>query len=118
MCDPTFLGNCMSDADCADAGTDEICGLPCTCPKGGAQPENHCAPGCTKDVDCGPSLSCNPTHRCVPASCTGASGCTANFTCANGTCGAKACTADAQCDGYCVLGSCSPILGTCSPAVP
>jgi hypothetical protein len=25
---------------------------------------------------------------------------------------------DAQCDGFCVEGACSPILGTCAAAVP
>jgi hypothetical protein len=48
--------------------------------------------------------------------------CTANFTCADNPsgkrCSVKACTKDADCGGYCVLGFCSPTIGSCAPAVP
>jgi hypothetical protein len=117
-CDPVRFGTCMSDAECQDAGADSICGMPCTCFNGGAKPTNHCTRGCSSDPDCGPSQTCGPTHRCAPAACSGTGGCTANFTCAQGTCTAKACTKDSDCDGYCVMGRCSAAIGFCDIAAP
>lgn len=70
------------------------------------------------DADCGPSLACNATHRCEAKACAQPADCTANFACMAGACAIKPCASDADCDGHCVNGGCSPLIGTCLPAVP
>jgi hypothetical protein len=118
VCDTGAGGDCQSDAECADAGAGLICGRPCACWLGGAIPQDRCTTGCASNADCGPSLACNASHHCEAATCAAPADCTADFACTSGACAPKPCTADADCGGHCVNSACSPILGTCSPAVP
>jgi hypothetical protein len=124
QCEPSAGTMCQTDVDCADAGADTICSDfsargPCYCPRGGAQPQPHCARGCSVAGDCGPGLACDAKHRCVAATCAQPSDCgSGNLTCTNKQCGAKPCSLDAECANFCVNGSCSPLIGGCAQAVP
>lgn len=116
--DNTFANDCVTNADCADAGADFICDSQlCVFPHGGAQVPLHCRKGCDTNADCGPGLAC-AAHECRVATCTTSSTCGPDFTCQSGKCAAAPCTSDADCHGYCVDGACSVTLGTCEEAVP
>lgn len=111
ICDRT-PGSCTTDAACDPAGTARICELIlCSCID-----QRECVPGCAGAAPCGDGLVCDvPTSRCVPLTCGAAAPCPDNFDCAAGSCTRRACTSDAQCDGFCVDGACFDALGTCMP---
>lgn len=123
MDDTNFDNLCDVDADCANAGANQICvDTLCVFPHGGAITPKHCRAGCATDADCdgdaGTNLKCTAEHHCEPASCIASAECSENFMCEGGQCVPKTCASDADCGGYCVNGSCYPAIGRCQPAVP
>jgi hypothetical protein len=113
---------CRSNADCQSG---EDCFAPDfvppagvdirrTCPNPG--PRGRCGPDCTA-TSCAAGEECGPGGDCVPRRCDRSNAdlvCPHNFACdAQGTCGRKPCTRDADCEGACVNGSCYPRPGAC-----
>ncbi|WP_211365425.1 hypothetical protein [Polyangium fumosum] len=106
---------CTTDAACAAQDPMTICAkAPCSC----GEPE--CLPGCTSDAACLPAEHCSPGHRCEPDPCAVDGDCPANFACAPQvlTCARKACSADAECSGFCVNGLCHAEAGACALPPP
>jgi len=127
QCEPNGGPECTMDAECTDAGVGMICSginaadprAPCFCGHGGAVALGHCALGCSSKADCGFGLTCDPTHRCVAAACSVPTDCgSANFDCVAKTCAPKTCKSDGDCANFCVMGSCSQVIGNCAQAVP
>jgi hypothetical protein len=112
ICGGMPLHDCDQDADCADAGADQICLT-------GSCSSSQCVPKCVDDQSCPstpPGLStCDAsTGHCVSKPCTSSS-CPQNFSCNAGAgCVRKTCAADGDCAGACVNGSCYSGPGTCS----
>jgi hypothetical protein len=106
-------GNCVVDKDCGSGGGVMVCDpIPCSCFGG-----SLCVPACT-DGSCDDGFACDPQmHRCAPKSCLHASECGTDFIC-NMTCQRRPCSSDAQCDGYCVTGTCFAKAGECQLPVP
>ena len=110
-CDST-VGDCLRDREC-DVQAGDVCDpIPCSC-----SDQMHCVPGCMGDLDCGTAEVCDTDlHRCRGVACTTAADCPADFSCgALGTCERRTCTADADCDGFCVNGLCYDAQGVCTP---
>ncbi|MGK3959626.1 hypothetical protein WMF38_42100 [Sorangium sp. So ce118] len=122
---------CGSDEDCAGvdgasggggagaggggAGAPVICELPhFTCPPP-LQTRHTCVRGCETDADCPSTLACAPDHRCRAKSCAADAACPKNHVCdtTGGACTRTACSSDAECEGYCVLGRCEEQPGIC-----
>ena len=110
--DPT----CVSDNECKPQGEAFICApVACAC-----SPASACAEGCLDDSKCAVGQACGADHRCAPKTCAAPADCPANFECAGMpmACARTACSVDADCSGFCVLGKCYDAPGTCSPPVP
>lgn len=100
---------------CYGAGDTMPCGQP------GCQEMQH---GCGSGLACPDGYVCTgidpadvvrwPPPQCTPRPCAWASDCGgSNHACEAGTCVARACTASAECDGYCVNGRCQAVPGRC-----
>jgi hypothetical protein len=139
-------GSCRTQADCDDIGQCDSpgavqCGGATGCvlngmecaddPACGGTPQSPmicvpdpccglslCQPGCLTDMDCGPAQRCGADARCAAASCDAMAVCPAGYTCVDKTCAPTPCTSDAMCEGYCVNGACSAVLGSCSYPTP
>jgi hypothetical protein len=111
VCNPA-PGDCTGDGDCTGG---QICQpIECSCTSATA-----CVPGCVNAVDCGEAERCDAaTHRCAPATCDAATPCPADFTCTAGACARATCTADRDCDHYCVAGQCYGGYGQCQAPPP
>lgn len=104
---PTTDG-CSSDLDCRKDGGTKICVRPC----GGACPMGSCVAGCTEET-CPTGAACGTDGRCQAKACTAPSACPQDYACLNSVCVRRPCKADAECDGYCVVGACYSALGAC-----
>lgn len=108
-----LLTACSSDGDCQSMGL-YVC-EPVDCCGG-----TYCIPGCDGDDPCPVGQTCTADSHCVAQSCT-SEACPPNFDCGAGadpTCARRPCSSDAECDGYCVLGSCYDKLGFCDLPKP
>jgi hypothetical protein len=101
---------CVDDQECKGEGEPFIC-APVQCPCSGQA--NTCTPGCTSDDDCPAHLECDATNRCSAKSCGGETDCPANYGCSGGSCARRSCSSDADCEGYCVDGTCYADPGWC-----
>ncbi len=100
---------CATDTECAMQTPGTICERPhCGCTDA-----KECVPGCTSDGECDSWEYCSPENRCLPDPCAADTDCLVNFACTQGACGRKACSADADCNGFCVNSECYDMAGTC-----
>ncbi len=113
-CNPT-ASSCATDGSCGGGTTGMICSpIACSCTGALA-----CVAGCTDDSQCGDAETCDvATARCRARACDATAPCPAPFACTAGTCARPTCTADAQCDGYCVGGRCFADRGECRIPAP
>jgi hypothetical protein len=117
---------CFADADCRDAGADQVC-----VPAPGTCSASACRSRCHTDSDCadGPPgvydlLACDAASgRCSEKVCATDPDCPPNYSCqavgpeGSRVCRRRPCGSDTDCQGACVEGRCST-LGTCAPNVP
>jgi hypothetical protein len=109
-----LLTACVSDGDCQAMGL-FVCEAIGDCCNG-----TYCIQGCDGDDPCPVGQACTADSHCVPQPCID-EGCPANFDCGGGadpTCARRACSSDAECQGYCVLGACYDKLGFCDLPKP
>jgi len=117
---------CQTDSDCANAGSNSICGGMCcgdaglnsACVYASLCSVSQCGPKCTSDSDCVPTwpaggLSCLANGHCAPKTCSASTDCAPNYVCRGQTCVVKPCTMDSQCSGACVNGACAAQVGKC-----
>ena len=107
------LQECNADAQCADAGANDVCVV-------GVCGMRRCQPRCATNADCASNppglLACSATSgQCEAKSCAQSSDCPTNYACdATHVCAVKTCTTDAECSGACVGGRCSASAGVCT----
>lgn len=109
-----LLTACVNDGDCQAMGL-FVCEQIGDCCSG-----TFCIQGCDADDPCPTGQSCTADNHCVAQPCA-SEACPANFDCGSGadpTCARRACSSDADCDGYCVLGACYDKLGFCDLPKP
>jgi hypothetical protein len=107
-------GECTSDGDCHSDGAVLICDVrPYSCPRG----VKGCLPGCMGPADCAFGEACT-AHHCVPIPCQSEAQCPTDFACDAGACARKTCTDDSPCSGYCVVGKCYSVPGSCATVTP
>jgi hypothetical protein len=123
---------CMPFGVCGESECRPIC-VGGGCQSGETCEQNLCVPlPCEVDgaLPCPAGFGCEPggtsdAHHCARKRCDQGYTCVSWQTCAadSGQCTARACVADGDCGvcGYCVTGTCEPVLGTCVrdlPAMP
>lgn len=108
---------CTDDASCQATDPTAIC-VPSTIADCLCSPAMLCKPGCTSDASCAEGETCGADMHCSAKSCAADMDCPINFACAAGSCERKACSANAECDGFCVNERCHSAVGSCTYPPP
>lgn len=118
--DDPLCGICNNAQTCQNnnqCGNGEVCDdnrVDCLC----VPTDTVCVTACEADMDCPEGETCQQDGTCEPTECQSLGECPANFVCANNVCQRTSCLEDADCDDFCVNGSCFSAPGYCSPPAP
>lgn len=121
---PLLSGTCMSDDECNEqapycvvggvTGGCVVCRNTADCATGACE-AGVCVAKCGPSDPCSdPFVACSEARRCEsPVACGANGACPENGACEANVCVRRACEADEQCDGACVLGRCYSRAGSC-----
>ena len=98
--------SCNADIDCQTMSDNAVCES--------TSGIRRCLPSCNDSARCEDHQICENNGHCENKACDNDSDCPVNFACLSASCQRRFCSTDDACDGYCVLGSCYDVPGSCS----